>query len=239
MVVDERLLLFIKKIRETYGHIGKEKLKILLAAYARSLGIPPYGATKIGKIIRRYHYFFDRRQKHHLTSFSRLKMKRSPKGPTPGYLEMDSIHIQVNNNRLVFITLIDVATRIAYAERVPSATSLSATGVLQRFQAQSLLKVHTVQTDNGSEFLGSFHQYLEKCQIPHYFSYPRSPKINGFIERFNRTLQEEFVERCDAWWYDNDLGGSKLTHYLEWYNGVRPHYALKYRPPLAYLKQQP
>ena len=41
--------------------------------------------------------------------------------------------------------------------------------------------------------LGSLDEYLKKRNIKHNFIYPRCPKINGFVERANRTLQEEFI----------------------------------------------
>lgn len=236
MVLDARLLTLIEQLRREYGSIGKEKLKILLAAYAESLGVSPYGATKIGTIIKRHQYFFDGHKKRKMTKVARERMKRSPKPTRPGYLEMDCVHVWVHTTKLVFVTVIDVATRVAYAERVPTASSINTQTVLHHFLALCTHGIHTVQTDNGSEFLGAFHTYLEEQEISHLFSYPRSPKVNGYIERFNRTLQEEFVERCDAWWYDLKGGDQKLLHYLEWYNAKRPHASLGYQSPLAYLQ---
>lgn len=163
-------------------------------------------------------------------------MRRSPKASAPGYLELDSVHVWAHTSRLVFITVIDVATRVAYARRVHTASSANARLVLTQFMQQYAIPIHTVQTDNGSEFLGVFDQYLEHHHIAHLFSYPRSPKVNGFVERFNRTLQEECIERCDAWWYDLSAGDQKLTQYLEWYNAHRPHASLGYQTPLAYMK---
>ena len=50
-------------------------------------------------------------------------------------------------------------------------------------------EIHTWQTDNGSENLGDFHKYLKKDGI----LYPWCPKINAYIERYHRTVQEEFI----------------------------------------------
>ena len=237
MSVDVRLLECIRSIREEYGRIGKEKLVVLVDAYAKSLGISGYGATKIGKIIKRNHYFFEQKKRTRVIQARRERMKRSPRNVPPGYLEMDSVHVLIQGTKLIFVTVIDVTTRIAYAERVKSASSYNAATVLQNFQRQYSTQVHTVQTDNGSEFLGDFNHYLEQSQIKHMFSYPRSPKINGYIERFNRTLQEEFIDRCDAWWYDKAAADQKLIKYLKWYNAERPHASLKYQSPLVYLNQ--
>jgi len=48
-----------------------------------------------------------------------------------------------------------------------------------------------VNTDNGSEFLKNFEQACNKMNIQHFFTYPRTPKMNPLAERFNRTIQEE------------------------------------------------
>jgi len=54
--------------------------------------------------------------------------------------------------------------------------------------------IRVVQSDNGSEFLGEFEVHLRNLQLKQVFSYPRCPKINGCVERYQRTLQEEFIE---------------------------------------------
>lgn len=236
MIVDERVIAFIREVREEYGRIGKYKLKVLVDAYTISLGIPTYGATKLGKIIKRNHFFFDQPKKARKLRFQKRRVKYAPKISKPGYLEMDSVHVMMESTKLVLITVIDLASRVAYAERVKSANAHNACTVFRHFCKLHTISVHTVQTDNGSEFLASFHDYLEEQKIKHCFSYPRSPRINGTIERFNRTLQEEHVERTLEWWCDPQVATQKLDQYLHWYNAVRPHAALGYQPPLVYLQ---
>jgi len=94
------------------------------------------------------------------------------------------------------------------------------------------------QSDNGSENLGEFDQQLEKDQIPHYFSYPRCPKINTYIERYNRTLQEEFIDSNLDIIHDKKLLHQKLSKYLIWYNTKRPHKSLDLKSPLQYLLEK-
>src|SRR3989338_2951175 len=55
------------------------------------------------------------------------------------------------------------------------------------------LSLTRVQTDNGSEFADHFEAYCGKENIVHFHSYPRTPKMQGEIERFNRTLSEAFI----------------------------------------------
>lgn len=237
MVVDEQLLAFIRSMRETYGRVGKEKLKVLVAAYAQSLGIPGYGATKIGTLIKRNHYFFDPPKQKHKPRFVRTRVRKLGKDINPGYVEMDSIVVYVNSTKLLFITAIDVVTKVAFAHRVASLTASAALKVLHKFCATYTIPIYTIQTDNGSEFLGVFHAYLEAHAIAHLFIYPHSPKVNGIIERFNRTIQEEFIERCEAYWHNYQLGDQKLLKYLAWYNGKRPHASLNYLSPLEYTQR--
>jgi len=237
MQVDPQLLDLIKSVRTEYGRVGKDKLKILVSAYANSLGISPYGSTKIGKIIKRNNYFFDFTRKKNRHSFSRSRVKRVSKDVKPGYIELDSIIIYIGTTKLRFITIVDVVTKFAYAERVKSGLSAHTVKVLESFRSRYKVAIHTVQTDNGSEFLKDFHDYLENQCIAHLFTYPHSPKVNGVVERFNRTIQEEFIERCEAWWTDPLIGDQKLVAYLSWYNEVRPHASLKYLTPLKYAEQ--
>ena len=50
-----------------------------------------------------------------------------------------------------------------------------------------------MQTDNGLEFHGRFQEALEKLGTIQFFTRPHNPKQNAYIERFNRTMQEEFL----------------------------------------------
>ncbi|MGQ9638766.1 MAG: integrase core domain-containing protein, partial [Thermodesulfobacteriota bacterium] len=71
--------------------------------------------------------------------------------------------------------------------------------------------------------------------MPHYFSYPRCPKINTFIERYNRTIQEEFIDNNLDIIDDKPLFSKRLADYLIFYNTERPHKSLGLKSPLQYL----
>ena len=238
MLVDPQLAELIKKIREEYGNVSKYKLKIFLDEYAKSLNLTSYGTTKIGKIIKRNHYFFEnsvkvKRKRKLLVP----RLKRSPQETLPGYLEMDSITLYVMQHKYYFITVIDVVTKFAWCSFVKSLSSKQAKAVLMKFISQYQYLIRAVQTDNGSEFLKDFDAYLQQNDIVHHFIYPHSPRINGVVERFNRTIQDEFLDRSDELYYDLLAFEEKLLHYLNLYNAKRPHYSLKMQTPVAYLQQ--
>lgn len=234
MIVNERILSFLRVLRDTYGNIGKEKLKPLIDAYASSLGISSYGATKIGKIIHRYRLTTPTPRRTKRRKPVVFRRKYAPKGVLPGHCEMDGITVYFDGNTYRFVSIIDVVTRQAWCRMVPALSSVHTIATLQTFQKHATHPVHTIQTDNGSEFLGAFHGYLETQNIRHEFCYPRCPRINGVVERFNRTLQEECINRIIDVVDDKIIFQKKLLEYCIWYNEQRPHYALHYQTPQAY-----
>ena len=240
MTTDWRLEVFIKQFREQYGNISKYKIKPFLDEYAKSLGIKSYGTTKIAKIIKRRNYFFEGKKRKKRRSIKPLsaRLKKPPKETKPGYIEMDSITIWVVDRRIYFITAIDIVTKFAWCKLTTNLSSRQAKFVLKDFIKQYDYPLRTIQTDNGSEFLGEFHKYLKKININHELIYPRSPKINCVVERFNRTIQEEFIERTISFNYDMIKINQKLLKYLNWYNFKRPHHSLGLQSPVKYLEQK-
>src|SRR3989344_2074553 len=238
MTVDMRLLEFIKSMRKEYGAVSKYKLKPFLDEYAKSLGLSGYGLDKISKIIKRNRYFFETRPrtKRRVKPLV-LRLKKAPRQTTPGYVEMDSITLYVNNKKYYFVTAIDIVTKFAWCKLTTSLSSRSAKKALIEFMAQYPYPIREVQTDNGHEFLGEFDEYLRQQNILHHFIYFHSPRLNGVVERFNRTVQDEFINRNDELWYDLDLFNQKLTGYLQWYNTRRPHHSLDLKPPIIYMQK--
>lgn len=238
MMIDPRLLDVIRTCRETYGAIGKTKIKLLVDAYATSLGISSYGSTKIGVIIKRYRLIGPRGHRIQRRSVCRgVRRKYAPKNVTPGHIEMDCITLYGAGVVYRFVSMIDVLTRFAWCQCVPSLSAFHIQTAFQGFTFQYQHLIHTVQTDNGSEFLGVFHTFLVSHGIIHEFIYPRSPRINGVVERFNRTVQEECINRSSDLGVNMEAFTLKLAAYCTWYNTQRPHYALKYLTPAAVLLQ--
>ena len=120
----------------------------------------------------------------------------------------------------------------------PMASSAT-TDFMQKFKKVAPLELIAVQTDNGSEFEKHFHLYLGKENIIHFNTYPRSPKQNSEIERFNRTLSDAFIkEHRYLLAYDIDQFNEKLINWLLWYNTRRPHWSLGLISPLRYICNQ-
>lgn len=239
MKTDWRLVEFIKEMRKEYGNIGKNIIKPFLDVYALKLKLKTISPTTIGKIIKRRKFTFEKRPLvKRKNKFSKLRTRKSPKVIHPGFIQMDSVTVIINKERYLFMCVIDIFTKFAYVSLVNSISSEEARRVFIEFVKINPTSIHTVQTDNGSEFLNVFHEYLESISIKHQFIYPRHPKINGTIERFNRTIQEEFIMRNDEIYYDLDAFQLKLDKYLNWYNYQRPHGSLHYMSPMNFIQTQ-
>ncbi len=97
-------------------------------------------------------------------------------------------------------------------------------------------RVRAVQIDGGSEFQGAFEEVCQSRGIKLFVLPPRSPKLNGGVERAHRTHTEEFYEVTDNSFELEDL----RRELLEWettYNQVRPHQSLGYLTPYQFLAQ--
>ena len=94
-----------------------------------------------------------------------------------------------------------------------------------------------LHSDNGSEFHKHFEDACKQLKIEHYFSRPRTPKDHAEIERFNRTLEEEFLQ-IGNYIDDSEIFNSLLTEWLVEYNFNRPHQSLGYLTPMEFLAQK-
>jgi len=128
------------------------------------------------------------------------------------------------------ITGIDRYSKIAFARMYTTHSSKSAEDFLYRMYYLLDGKITNIQTDNGTEFKGYFTRGLEKLSLPQYHSRIKTPKDNPVIERFNRTLQDEFINLGNMT-ADTKEFNRRLTTWLIEYNFKRPHQTLDYMPP--------
>ena len=84
-----------------------------------------------------------------------------------------------------------------------------------------------------------FDKVLEEInETKHLWSYPRSPKTNGYVERFNWTIQDEFINyEIDTATYDIEKFDERLKEWIIYYNTIRPHQSLNYMTSNNYLIQ--
>jgi transposase InsO family protein len=133
---------------------------------------------------------------------------------------------------------IDDHTRLAYAEVLPdewvNACAGSLTRAAARFAGHSDI-VQRVLTDNALSHRhgGARIAACAELGIGRRFIQPGRPWTNGRAERFNRTLRTEWAYVTG--WTSNDQRTTALDGWLEHYNTVRSHSALRGHPPISRL----
>lgn len=165
---------------------------------------------------------------------------RRPKGtPLPArpgdVVQIDTVHVRpMTNVELRQFSAIDVVSRIAWTTVRTRATAGTARDFVLELVEAMPFRITAIQVDGGSEFMAEFEFACRDLGIVLYVLPPRSPKLNGCVERFNRTTRAEFWR-----WYTGLTTVADTTTALQrWtsrYNATRRHTSLGYRTPLAFL----
>src|SRR3989338_2822386 len=130
----------------------------------------------------------------------------------------------IHGCRRYIITFEDLYSRFAFAWSTTSHASKAAEEFFEFCQMVFPIPFEYVLTDNGSEFKKHFSEKLKELHLTHYHTYPRMPKMNAHCERFNRTIQEEFVDYHAHELFEPQKFNIILMEYLVWFNTERPHY---------------
>lgn len=242
--VDPKVVEYIKNLREEHPRLGKEKIKILLDEYCLKEDLPPISESTIGRVIKRNKFFFQKQGRIYHTPGSgwakrkkrkRLRVRYAPKPKEFGHLQLDTILKLVDGVKLYVYSGTDIKLKFSLSLPYPRLNSKNTLGFFKKLELVYPGKIKSIQTDNGLEFLGVFDQYLAKKNIPHFFIYPRCPRINGVVERYQRTFQEEFLNHHLHLIHQPQSFSSKLAQYLIFYNTKRPHQSLGLMSPMDYL----
>lgn len=223
--------------------IGKDKLALLI----KEDGIGALSGSTVGRMIADLKKQGKLRGPKRLSLYGRTgmlvprkpppyKKKLRSKGYAGALAKADTIVRFTNGIKRYILTGIDLETKFAFAYAYPSHSSKHAADFMATFRKVAPLSLTHVQTDNGSEFADHFEMYLAKEGIVHFHTYPRSPKMNAEIERFNRTLSEAFITtHRNLLSYDIDAFNKALMDWLLWYNTRRPHWSIGLLSPMRYI----
>ena len=211
------------------------------------------GPQRIAWYLERYHDF--------KTSCSRVyrTLKRNGVGPLPRHVGRRAIHtrryakrvpghqIQVDVKFLNLRTEDDRKIRRYQFTAIDDATRVRALKIYQRHNQKSAIdfidyvvekfpfRIHTVRTDRGHEWQAQFHWHVEDKGMRYVYIKPRSPQLNGKVERSHRTDQEEFYQLLT---YTDDVDlNAKLREWEKFYNLSRPHGAHNGKTPYEALKR--
>ena len=177
---------------------------------------------------------------HVVVRKKKKKLRRDGYKPKkPGDLvQMDGVITYCYGRRVYILNAIDYVSERAVSVILPSSKSCHTAEVLKIIDKLFGFKVKRVQTDNGSEFMDKFAEMMDKLGKTHFYNYVKKPMWNGKVERFNRTMQEEWLADSDVQVLianDRNEANLELQKYINWYNDERPHQSINYMTPSEYV----
>lgn len=219
-------------LRKAHLRWGKMKIaRLYLNTYGEKIS-----SWKIQYTIQKYKLYYNpiknvKIQQKRLNGIKKKRITELKKKPFSGYLiALDTIVLYLNGTKRYILTAIDTVSKIAFARMYTTKSSTNAADFLRRFfylqDGSFLNSLH----DNGSEFHKEFIKACQELNINQYWSRNHTPEDNPVCERFNQTLEYEFLD-FGKLTVDTNLFNQKLTDWLVEYNFVRPHQTLLYDTP--------
>jgi transposase InsO family protein len=160
-----------------------------------------------------------------MTRFSEVSLRGDGrlrgKSKHPGFL---ALHVAVDDH-----------SRMAFTQMLADQKAETTIGFLHsavEFFATHGIGVRALLTDNGSSYRSrQFHQACQQMTIKHRRTRPYTPRTNGKAERFIQTALREWAQAKH--WTDSDERDAHLKPWNDYYNHLRPHGSLSYKPPIS------
>lgn len=234
----------VLRLREQFPRWGKDKLVILLRRAGWQVS-----TSMVGRILRSLKARGALREpprqaisakKHRWLRPYAVRKPKQYQPHMPGDLvELDTLDVRpLPGIVLKHFTARDVVSRWDVLEAHRRATSATATAFLDQLQKRMPFPIRAIQVDGGSEFAAVFEEACRRRSIRLFVLPPRSPKLNGSVERAQRTHTEEFYELYQGTFQLAPLNQA-LQKWEATYNRLRPHQALGYLTPSQFLAALP
>ena len=228
-------------LREAHPRWGKDKLVVLLRGEGREVSV-----SMVGRILTR----LKREGRLPLATLrdpwmsrraqNRPYAVRKPKdylATKPGDLvQIDSADVRLDSSSSWFkhFSARDVVSRWDVLGVYGRATAITARDFLDDVIERMPYPIRAIQVDGGSEFKAEFEEACREKGLRLFVLPPRSPKLNGCVERAQRTHKEEFYQMLDPPGSLRELRRLLLAQ-ERCYNTVRPHQALGQLTPQQWL----
>lgn len=228
-------------LRRQYGANGKPRLAS--AVQARITAIkkqnPHFGVKRISQLLRRMFFLpasaeTVRRALHREKLITpRKKKKKNPSKPrfferaTPNQMwQSDICCIRINHQNAYLIGFMDDYSR--YLVGLGVYRSQTAENVVETYRRAmgEYGPPKEMLTDNGRQYTNwrgktAFEKEMAKDRIHHFRSSPHHPQTLGKIERFWKTIQEEFLNRAR---FDSfESAQERVAYWVKYYNHKRPN----------------
>jgi putative transposase len=227
----------VRELREAHPRWGKDKLAVLLRGRGFEASV-----SMVGRILTALRKagqmpLADLRDpwmpRRHQTRPYAVRKPRDYVPVEPGDLvQIDSADVRLlpGSHWYKHFTARDVVSRWDVLGVYGRATAITARDFLADVLQRMPYPVRAIQVDGGSEFMAEFEEACREHGLKLFVLPPRSPKLNGQVERAQRTHKEEFYQMLDP---PDSLAQlrERLRAQEVVYNTVRPHQALGQRTP--------
>lgn len=239
---ESKLVLAVERLRQQYPMWGKDKLapllwregfdasvsmvgRILTSLVGRGVIVPVPQLRKSAKSAPKKH--------------KRVWATRLPRGARPErpgqIVQLDTVHISLEPGKSIrqFTAYCPIA-KWTVAKAYDRATAAAAKLFLDKLQDDMPFTVKGIQVDGGSEFMAEFEAECRRRDLRLFVLPPRSPELNGGVERCNGAWRYEFYACADLPDTVDDIN-PLIDDWQHTYNFVRPHGALSGLTPSEYL----
>jgi len=233
-MVSPDIIAEVVKWRKQYPAWSKYKIQPLLPTALKT------SASTVGRILKR-RGLIDRRIARKRSRSAKYPKARFPRGmkiSCPGdMIQMDTKYIMLPGGKKWYqFTAIDVLGKKRVLKLYRSQSSRNGRDFLHLCPREFPFPIQAVQTDNGAPFQKEFARECTTLQLLHYFTHPRSPKENTYVEISHGADEREFYQQGNVS-FDFDTMRKKLKEWQDVWNNVRPHQALNYLTPKQYYEK--
>ncbi len=168
-----------------------------------------------------------------------VRIPRALRAERPGQaVQVDTLSASLRPGKTVKqFTAVDRVSRWCPAMAASNATAASAARFLDRLVSSAPFPIEAVQAGGGSEFMAEFEEACAAKGITLAVPPPKSPKMNGRVERLQATWRNEFHNVQDTASNVAELA-PLIDEYLAFHSGWRPHDALDGMTPDEYLESR-
>ena len=236
------LVMAVERLRQDYPMWGRAKLGPLI----RAEGFTASDAT-VGRIIahlvgrRAIQPVVLLRKRSHARRWTAkrrfaVRLPKELKSEGPGHIvQLDTVFVTLEPGKAIkHFTAYDPAAKWTVGQAFNRATARSAALFLDKVIRDMPERPKAIQVDGGCEFMAEFEEACEAKGIRLFVLPPKSPKLNGAVERCNGAWRYEFYETYDLPKTVEALNPI-LDSFQHLYNHYRPHGALDGLTPKQYL----
>lgn len=237
----ELLVETVRKLRDQYPRWGKDKLVVLVRNKGFSVSV-----SMVGRILTHLKKkgLFRNPDLRDPWMGGRSQIRpyatRKPADYVPrapgDLVQIDSADVRLDTagHWYKHFSARDVVSRWDVLGVYARATAVTARDFLEAVIERMPAPVQAIQVDGGSEFKAEFEEACRERGLRLFVLPPRSPKLNGCVERAQRTHKEEFYQMLDPPDSLDELRRLLLAQEV-CYNTVRPHQALGQLTPQQWL----